>query len=150
MKTQFGSVIFCGLLVSSAVFAAPPVTPPGQCSPTKQLSAAEIQGFIGNNTLCANSSTEKWQEFHEGASGGNLKDYKKGPSDPVDPTATVGSWSTTASGNGANQDDRLVHTYGGTPYSWQVFSDCNNTSYRLVGSLTYTVTVLPGGPRGCP
>lgn len=151
MNAKFSPVIFCGLLAASGVFAAPPTMPPGQsCSTSKQLSASEIQTLLGGHTLCANTSTEKWQEFHEGANGGNLKDYKKGSSDPVDPTTTVGSWGITASGNGVNQDDRLVHSYGGAPYSWKVFSNCDNTSYRLEGNGTYTFTVLQGGPRACP
>src|SRR5882672_137722 len=40
-------------------------------------------GFGGN-------PSDRWQEEHR--VGGQLWDYKKGPSDPVDPSEQVGSW----------------------------------------------------------
>lgn len=138
MKAKFVPIILFGLLSTVDVFAAPPA-----CSTTQQLTAAQIKNLLGNKTLCASTSTEKWQEFHEGNNNGNLIDFKKGASDPVDPTTTVGSWSTTNS-------DTLVHTYGGTSYSWSVFDNCDNTSYRLVGTGTYIFTVINGGPTACP
>ena len=58
----------------------------------------KIAALLGGKTVCASlSATEQWQEYHVGNStaGGDLIDYKKGPSDAVDPTEKVGTWSTT-------------------------------------------------------
>lgn len=142
MKSLLAPVSIFALLFANGAFAA-------NCP--AQLKDTEIQTLVGGKTLCATKDSERWQEFHSGTTGGSLIDYKKGPSDPVDPTSTVGSWSTGNAGNG-HTDDRLIHTYGGTSYSWQVWDNCGG-AYSLkgpnVGSTDYIFTIQ-GGQTPCP
>lgn len=69
---------------------------------------------IISHTVCvgAGASPGDWeaQEYHAGSSGSpnNLIDFKKGSSDPVDPTGPVGTWT--------NSGDIFTYTYGGTSY----------------------------------
>lgn len=103
-----------------------------------------VANALSGKTVCAISGSQKWQEYHQ--AGGTLIDYKKGPSDPVDPTKTVGSWST--SGTGANSV--VTHNYGsGGTYSYKVH--LNGAQYSLCGvtnSLQLDVT-LPSGQVSC-
>ena len=69
-----------------------------QTCPSGSSRVADVQLLVGGNTLCASRGSDLWQEFHSGA-GAILIDYKKGPSDPVDRTERVGTWTAT---NGAD------------------------------------------------
>ena len=76
----------------------------------------QVSSFLRGKTVCATRGGEKWQEFHKGPRGvpDNLIDYKKGPSDPVDPSEPVGSW--TADGNG-----HVIYDYGtGGTYKFSI------------------------------
>ena len=107
----------------------------------------DAQSVVAGNTLCAASGSDQWQEFHSGGPGGTLIDYKKGPSDAVDRTATVGTWTVT--GTGANTV--LTHSYtGGSSFSWRV---CQASStYTLVstgGAVTITGATVKAGQVSC-
>lgn len=104
-----------------------------------------ISTLLTGNTVCV-GSPGNWeaQEFHK--SDGNLIDYKKGPSDPVDPTASVGSWSI--SGTGAAT--RVNYTYGTTTYNnavWDhgdgTYSFCNQEGNETIPS------AIKAGQTGC-
>lgn len=100
-----------------------------------------INGNGSGNTLCAASGNERWQEQHR--PGGQLWDYKKGPSDPVDPTSQVGTWSIAG--------NNLVHTYGSTSYSYTVHrrQGFGANAFTLCGPQTFDVTFLRG-ITSCP
>jgi hypothetical protein len=83
------------------------------CSGT-QISDGALTSLLSGNSMCQ-SSPEVAQEQH--VAGGVLQDYKKGPSDPVDPTSTIGSWAV--SGSGASTI--VTYTYGSNSYSYNVF-----------------------------
>lgn len=104
-----------------------------------------ISTLLTGNTVCV-GSPGNWeaQEFHK--SDGNLIDYKKGPSDPVDPTATVGSWSITGTGAAT----RVNYTYGTTTYNnavWDhgdgTYSFCNQSGNETIPS------AIKAGQTGC-
>ena len=104
-----------------------------------------ISTLLTGNTVCV-GSPGNWgaQEFHK--SDGNLIDYKKGPSHPVDPTASVGSWSI--SGTGAAT--RVNYTYGTTTYNKAVwdhgdgtYSFCNQEGNETIPS------AIKAGQTGC-
>jgi hypothetical protein len=61
------------------------------CTNPTRVTGNALRTLIEGNTVCASVGADQWQEQHR--AGGGLWDYKKGPDDPVDPTAQVGEWS---------------------------------------------------------
>lgn len=87
-----------------------------------QLTAAtELSG----KTLCVTKSNgDRFQEYHR--ADGALIDWKRGSTDPVDPTKQVGSWS--AAGN------EVVYTYGSMEYRYTVYRPDNSNNFCLQGN----------------
>jgi hypothetical protein len=129
---------------------------------TPNDGSGTLQSFIANATVCVARGSERWQEFHAG--NGDLIDYKRGPSDRMDPTKKVGTWSvsglaaqatgTDPRGARAPRDEGpvLVHTYGNTSYSFAVCVPAaearrTNPGYILSSPTAGTfndVRILPG------
>ena len=59
------------------------------CNSNTKVTGNALDTLVIGNTVCAVKGGERWQEQHRG--GGQLWDYKMGSSDPVDPTAQVGT-----------------------------------------------------------
>jgi hypothetical protein len=99
-----------------------------------------VANAISGKTVCATLAGQKWQEYHR--PGGNLIDYKKGPTNAVDPSKQVGSWIT--SGTGGNS--QVTYNYGtGGSYSYKIH--LNNGTFTFCGvnpSPTLDVTLLSG------
>lgn len=117
-------------------------------SGTSQVS--NVTTLVSTHTLCAARGSDRWQEYHSGGpSSGPLIDYKLGPSNTVDPTAPVGSWTAS---NGANS--LLTHTYsGGSSFSWLVCQVGSSSTYTLVstgGAGTITGATVIAGQAACP
>jgi hypothetical protein len=116
-----------------------------QSCPGGTNSVSLVGALVRGKTMCAARGGDRWQEFHQ--VGGNLIDYKLGPSDPVDPTETVGTWSA---GTGL-----LTHDYGGGgSYVWAVCREGGPTSttFTLVSTTAGTITgvTLQSGQVPCP
>ncbi len=74
----------------------------------------ELTTLISGQTVCATRGAEKWQEQHR--VGAQLWDYKKGPTDKLDPSKQVGNWSI-------NLDNTVTYSYtGGPSYTYTVHS----------------------------
>ncbi len=119
------------------------------CASGTRLNQTQLTNTFPGNTLCAQRGTDKWQEQHREL--GQLWDYKLGSS-TVDPTKHVGSWAITGTGS----DALLTHTYGATPYSWQVCRSGGvggvGTGYTLIstGSAgTITGAEVKAGETSC-
>lgn len=143
---------------ASAVSASPyqgfPVcdgSSPAQCN----LSAGQIQALlVGGTYACGAQSRQQWDEFLTGGSSGTIADYKKGPSDKIDPTVIIGTYAITpgnATNNGGNPSayDTITYSYaaGGTftyvvnrPYG-QVTSGSSYTFYDITGGNSISITV---------
>ena len=111
---------------SSQAVAAPPcasTTPPA-------LTGEAIRALVSNKYGCAQRGNERWNELHQGSTLGphDVQDYKKGLTDPVDPTRVVGTYTITD--NGANSPGTILYDYGPA------------AKYR------YVVTPAPGGIPG--
>ena len=79
-------------------------------------SSPTLSALLSGNTMCQGSgATITAQEGH--IAGGSLNDYKKGPTDPVDPTAVIGSWAVS----GAGPSTIVTYTYGTNVFSYNVF-----------------------------
>ena len=101
-----------------------------QACPTGTTRVSALTALIGNNTLCATRGADRWQEYHQGNTSGPLIDWKQGSPHPVDPTATVGTFTLS---NGSSST--LTHTYGGVSYTWLVCRvDVMPTVYTLIAS----------------
>lgn len=125
MKIFFAGGLILLLGASGNAFA--------DCSQNSKVTGATLTNLITGRTICATQGTEKWQEQHR--SGGQLWDYKKGPSDSVDPTAQVGNWSIAA--------NTLTHSYGSSSYSYSVHA-VNGNSYTLCpANLAVTIQDSP-------
>lgn len=117
------------------------------------LDANAVSNLLPGNTVCSpancNQATCTWQEQHRGSGiSGTLWDYKKGASDPVDPTKQVGNWSVASNG-------RITHSYtgGGGSFTYAV-KDNGGGSYGFCsgapGSPEIPFSVKSGVSAGCP
>ena len=84
------------------------------------------------------------QEQHR--SGGQLWDYKMGPSDAVDPTVLVGEWSIT--GNDADTVVNYAYPPGGTPAAYKVF-DAGAGTYYFCSGTTIVATAKITSAQNC-
>jgi hypothetical protein len=78
-------------------------------------SPAQLSSLLGGNTACYPTSAPFTnQELH---SGGTITDYKKGPSDPKDPSTQVGTYTITGT-----SDATITYNYtGGGSFAYKVF-----------------------------
>lgn len=143
--------IFLALGASHAVMAQ-------TCSGNK-LSATAIQTLVAGKYACYGPGAYpnvQWNELHTGTSSGTVTDYKKGPSDPVDPTKAVGTYAITGTNSAI-----ITYTYsdGGGAYGYNVYANLGTASpnpgnYSFCttgGGVNLPVTVgLTTGNGGCP
>jgi hypothetical protein len=107
-----------------------------------------LSAILQKMTVCGYLGNESWHEYH--ATNGNLTDIKKGPTDTVDPTKVVGSWSINSSGNGQNRTETVIYDYGtGGAYEYQVWLQPNGT-YDFCGATTVPGAILSGPTNSVP
>jgi hypothetical protein len=117
------------------------------CSPPL-MTASQIQTLLAGNTACVgHTPSAEWSEWHNGGMTGSVVDWKKGLTDPIDPTTNVGTY-TIASSITAGE---VTYTYGsgGPSYSYYVQQGSTNPYIfcGVSGSPILSVTVNPGqGP----
>jgi hypothetical protein len=83
------------------------------------------------------------QEQHR--SGGQLWDYKMGPSDAIDPTVLVGDWSIT--GNDADTVVKYAYPPGGTSSVYKVFDAGAGTYYFCSGTTIVATATITSAPN---
>ena len=111
-------------------------------NPTSTLST-----LLLGNTVCGKEvgGTDQWQEEHRSGSGGELWERAKGPSDPVDPSHRVGTW--TLDGTNGRPTVRYDYT-GGSSYTFSVHSNGgDNYSFCDGSTEVATATIITSG--GC-
>lgn len=108
--------------------------------------ATGLGNLVAGRTMCAARAGERWQEFHQGVGGGALVDWKLGPGHAVDPTETVGTWSTD------DGNSLLTHSYtGGPSYTWLVCINGGVLTLVSTGSAgTVSGVTLLNGQAQCP
>lgn len=98
------------------------------------VTGSDLTTLIAGNTVCATGGGEQLQEQHR--AGGELWDYKMGPTDPVDPTKQVGTWIIDTALS------TVTYTYtGGPSYTYSVhgsgpYSFCTGSA-EVVGGATF-------------
>jgi hypothetical protein len=112
---------------------------------TDGTGAPSLGNLLRNSTVCV-GTPGNWeaQEFHK--PGGDLIDWKKGATDPVDPTASVGTWDIIKTNTPNPLDARINYKYGSTTYTNTVwlhpdgtYSFCNQ-----VGNETIPAKIING------
>lgn len=134
-KLAIGIVLFTGF--SGGVMAAP------NCTAPNRVNGSALTTLVSGNTVCATKGTDKWQEQHR--SGGQLWDYKKGASDPVDPSKQVGTWRIAS--------NEVTYSYtGDSSYTYSVHDEGGGASYSFCsnGSVVVSGATFKPGNSSCP
>ncbi len=115
---------------------------------TNSTTANNLATLVSGNTVCARrGSGERWQEYHNPS--GILTDYKQGPTDPVDPSEDVGSWSVAGTGASTN----ITYNYGsGGTYTFAVYRVGSGaaTTYNFCGPSSVIGATFRTGQGACP
>jgi hypothetical protein len=117
------------------------------CAPATDyavLTATQIGTLLVGSTACYPAGPP--YENQEFLAGGNITDYKKGPSDPIDPSKVIGTYSL-----GGGPTGNITYSYtGGPSYLYSVWGPTTpgGTNYDLcVGTIPITVRIAAGsGP----
>lgn len=114
------------------------------------LNGAAVNTLLSNKTACSPAGCSgancTWQEQH--LSSGVLQDFKKGPSDPVDPTSPVGTWRVSTTGN---TNGKITHSYtGDTSYTYDVKDNGGGLYSFCGGGPEITFSVKNSISAGCP
>lgn len=89
---------------------------------------------LDNQTICAVLGNDRWQEFHQGTSpsGGDVIDWKLGPTDPVDRSKKTGTWRVLGTRGSADPSGqpRVEYNYGsGGTYTYVVCREGGNLHF---------------------
>jgi hypothetical protein len=115
-----------------------------------RVDSGTLTGLLTNKMVCGKIGSEVWQEWHNGGAVGQLVDYKKGPGDPVDPSAVVGSYVV-------NGDNTVSYSYPVPPtatYKYDVCLVSSTNSYTFCGANyggrnVVGVRIGGAGPTSC-
>ena len=146
-RALFAGVFFLGNVAGPAVASCSF----SNANPTYALlTQSGIETLLGQSMACyPTAAPYENQEYHTGTTGsstGNIIDYKKGPTDPVDPSKQIGSYSIAAVG-GRPYYGTITYTYTGSPPStftytvWGPTAPGGNLYDFCIGA-----TPLAGGP----
>ena len=141
--------------------AAGPLTAEAACIQTGRLTGTVIATKVQGNYVCSVKNNNKWNELHTivDATSGLVLDFKKGPLDPVDPSATPAHPTGTYSIAGGAGVGTITYTYGDPqgPYTYSVrpvgfsvtqFEFCNVSTFE---TFAITVGTAPTpNPVACP
>lgn len=145
-------------VVAILVAAAVPTQAYSACVPSGgyvELLGINIKNLLapssGSSIACVGSSGNySNQEILQSSLSGNIKDYKKGPNDPNDPSKVVGTYSITGTSPG-----QITYTYTGGPVdTYTVYGTVPvaSGSYDFCNgsALVVTVNVVIGSAGPCP
>ena len=129
-------------IVALAGFTGAAVAQTSGCAQNTRVTGSALTTLVSGNTVCATRGADRWQEQHR--AGGQLWDFKKGPSDPVDPTSQVGTWVIAA--------NNVTYSYtGGPSFTYRIhgprsgpYSFCSNGTEVVSGA------TFQRGSGNCP
>ncbi|WP_158931899.1 hypothetical protein [Acidisphaera sp. S103] len=104
-------------------------TCPGATALTSSQISSLLTGGGGRWACVGNSPNATWNEQHK---SGFVLDYKKGPSDPIDPSDTIahptGSYSVVST-NPINSQapGTITYTYGSASYTYTLYANMSGT-----------------------
>ncbi|MDL2336217.1 MAG: hypothetical protein QFE16_00095 [Pseudomonadota bacterium] len=149
IEVALGGLLYLASMSGASAVQPVDVGQPCACgSGTVVNSPTDLASLLGNKTVCASvSAKERWQELHGGntTGGGLLTDYKRGPSDSVDKSKVVGSWSIV--GNGANTKVHYDYGAGGT-YEYTVCQSGSTLNFCGARNITNATLSTSSPPCG--
>lgn len=112
------------------------------CGGGSRLDAGQIQTLLSNNTVCAVLGSDRWQEWHNGASFFELGNNFATPD-------LAGTWS--ASGTGANAIVTYAYSGGGGTWAYNVCQNGANVHFctATVGGRNVTNATVKTGKASC-
>ena len=115
MKTA----IWVGLIATLGLAGQASAQLPALCPcDASKIQRTDVAALVRGNTACAVRGSERWQEFHQ--PGGNLIDYKLGPTSTTDPSEKVGTWLAGFASRLTPQPN-VTYNYGsGSTYAYAV------------------------------
>jgi predicted outer membrane repeat protein len=133
--------IMIGLTAGSALAQA-------TCASGPYLAASDMQTDFSGKYVYGGTAPNNYDELHvfSGSTSGNIQDYKKGPSDPIDPT-TPTSYATFSI-NTTSSPNTITYTYaaGYTTPALSVISNGSNSYTFCNGGAIYTTSTASGAP----
>lgn len=135
---RYGTLIggFITALVTGQAIAACPT------AKADAASAADIQTLlttVGRYACGTDYGGRRFNQYLVGGVSGQVWDYKKGPTDPIDKSKQLGTYTIEATGG--TGPDLITYTYGSTTYSYAI---------RPAGSDTGTKTFCQVSASGSP
>ena len=106
----------------------------------RRVTGNALDTLVSGNTVCATRGADRWQEQHR--AGGQLWDFKKGPSDPVDPTSQVGTWAIVS--------NDVIHSYTGGPSFTYSIHGSGPYSFCANGTAVVSGATFQRGSGNCP
>ena len=104
-------------LVILTLFAIAPGLAGAVC-PTNRITGNAIGTLLSGKTVCVRGASD-WENQEIHGANGSLSDYKKGPNDPIDPTAVIGGWR--------RQGSLVEYRYsGGDTFTYEVYYSAPN------------------------
>ena len=135
-------LIFTGALLLASAMTGEAMA---QCTTGRVNSVSALTTLLSGNTICVSNGAGGWDSQEEHIAGGVLMDYKKGPSDRVDPTKVLGTWHVSGP---ALPPANTIVTYNYTAWtpnqSYAYLVYLNSGTLNQAGS-TYAFCTSPGG-----
>ncbi len=132
-RPLFLSVIFIAFISQNAHAACTGATD------TNRMD--DLGTLLEENTVCV-GFTGAWMAQEQHLGSGVLVDFKRGASDPVDPTEQVGTWAVSANGQ------QVTYNYGGPDYIFQVHTSSGVGMYDFCSTNSSNnaegVSIRPG------
>lgn len=110
-------------------------------------SGAALTALLEGSTVCVPATNQPVMEAQEEhRAGGELWDYKRGPSHAVDPSKRVGTWSVAAD---TGRTSSVRYDYGGGKlYSYRVWKNQDGT-YSFCSTNPEVVVRIKSGLGPC-
>lgn len=135
--------------VASIALAGLPAVAIAACSAPSSVrvaTAVELTTLLQGNTVCLPAVTRptmEAQELHQ--AGGALVDFKRGPSDKVEPSKQVGTWKIIG-GRGTS----VSYDYGGgRQYTYSVWKNPGDNMYSLCSANSEIQVRIKTGGGAC-
>lgn len=134
-------------IAGMALAGLPAVSMAGCAAPSVRVgTATALTALLQGNTVCVpvvTQATMDAQELHDAS--GALVDFKRGPSDRVEPSKQVGTWKVI-SGRGTF----VSYDYGGgRQYSYSVWKNPGDNMYSLCSANSEIQVRIKTGGGAC-
>lgn len=132
--THFIAVALIAALTPTLSIADCVSAPPGHGI----LTTTQLTNLMVGSTACVAKVGGGW-ENQEQHSAGVVTDYKKGPTDPIDPTTVIGTYAISTAGDGTSGLISYNYTAGGA-FTYYILGNTSTPSPRA-GSFDFCTSI---------